>query len=128
MQLCQVRSACVSSRRPNPQRQAREARELWRQLSLARETRHPLHAGHAALELAAARYTARKAEQPDFRYVDYADLLDWWLDHLDDLPRDMLPQHVLVDEVQDLSPVQLDIIRGMLPPDGSGFFGIGDPD
>lgn len=112
----------------NPQLQAREARELWRQLSLARETRHTLHAGHAALELAAARYTARKAEQPDFRYVDYADLLDWWLDHLDDLPRDMLPQHVLVDEVQDLSPVQLDIIRGMLPPDGSGFFGIGDPD
>lgn len=112
----------------NPQLQAREARDLWRQLSLARETRHTLHTGHTALELAAARYSARKAERRDFRYVDYADLLDWWLDHLDDLPRHMLPQHVLVDEIQDLSPVQLDIVRGMLPPDGAGFFGIGDPD
>lgn len=112
----------------NPQLQTREARDLWRQLSLARETRYTLNTGHTALELAAARYAARKAEHRNFRYLDYADLLDWWLDHLDDLPRHMLPQHVLVDEVQDLSPVQLDIVRGMLPPDGAGFFGIGDPD
>ena len=112
----------------NPQLQTREARELWRQLSLARETRHTLHDSHPALEQAATRYAARKGERPNFRYVDYADLLDWWLDHMHDLPRELLPQHVLVDEVQDLSPVQLDIVRSMLPPDGSGFFGIGDPD
>lgn len=37
-------------------------------------------------------------------------------------------RHVLVDEVQDLSPVQLRLIRALLPEDGSGFFGIGDPD
>ena len=35
---------------------------------------------------------------------------------------------MLVDEVQDLSPVQLRLIRALLPEDGSGFFGIGDPD
>lgn len=37
-------------------------------------------------------------------------------------------RHVLVDEVQDLSPVQLRLIRALLPEDGKGFFGIGDPD
>ena len=37
-------------------------------------------------------------------------------------------RHVLVDEVQDLSPVQLRLIRALLPEDGNGFFGIGDPD
>lgn len=35
---------------------------------------------------------------------------------------------MLVDEVQDLSPVQLRLIRALLPEDGNGFFGIGDPD
>jgi superfamily I DNA/RNA helicase len=33
----------------------------------------------------------------------------------------------LVDEIQDLSPLQLRLVRALLPPDGTGFFGIGDP-
>jgi superfamily I DNA/RNA helicase len=36
--------------------------------------------------------------------------------------------HVLVDEIQDLSLLQLTLIRSLLPPSGEGFFGIGDPD
>ena len=37
-------------------------------------------------------------------------------------------RQVLVDELQDLSPKQLAIVRALLPEDGCGFFGIGDPD
>ena len=35
--------------------------------------------------------------------------------------------YVLVDEVQDLSLLQLKIIQKLLPQDGKGFFAIGDP-
>lgn len=42
--------------------------------------------------------------------------------------QDLPWRHVLVDEVQDLSPIQLRLIRALLPEDGKGFFGIGDPD
>lgn len=109
----------------NPQLEARQAGELWRQLALARECQRALD-GQPLAE-AAARYAAHKVDG-SAQYVDYADLLDWWLEHLDGLPQELLPQHVLVDEIQDLSPVQLEIVRKLLPADGRGFFGIGDPD
>lgn len=99
----------------------REARALWDELALARETGRPL-TGAAAQ--AAALYAERKRAKAPIRYVDYADLLDWWLEQ----PHAGRWRHVLVDEVQDLSPVQLALIRTLLPPDGQGFFGIGDPD
>jgi superfamily I DNA/RNA helicase len=34
---------------------------------------------------------------------------------------------VLVDEIQDLSPLQLGLVRSLLSASGDGFFGIGDP-
>lgn len=113
-------------RAANPQLAVRQASELWRQLALARECLRPLD--DPAVAQAAVLYARRKSERPGLLYVDYADLLDWWLEHLADLPSEQMPQHVLVDEVQDLSPVQLAIIRRLLPSDGRGFFGIGDPD
>lgn len=36
--------------------------------------------------------------------------------------------HVLVDEIQDLSPLQLALVKCLVPADGTGFFGIGDTD
>ncbi len=113
-------------RAANPQLAARQASELWRQLTLARECQRSLD--DPSVAQAAAQYARRKSERPGLLYVDYADLLDWWLEHVAAMPPDQLPQHVLVDEVQDLSPVQLAIIRRLLPGDGKGFFGIGDPD
>lgn len=113
-------------RAANPQLAARQASELWRQLTLARECQRPLD--DPVVAQAAALYAQRKSERPGLLYVDYADLLDWWLEHVAAMPSDQLPQHVLVDEVQDLSPVQLAILRRLLPSDGKGFFGIGDPD
>lgn len=113
-------------RAANPQLPTRQASELWRQFTLARECQRPLD--DPAVAQAAALYAQRKSERPGLLYVDYADLLDWWLEHVAAMPPDQLPQHVLVDEVQDLSPVQLAILRRLLPGDGKGFFGIGDPD
>ncbi|WP_300709351.1 UvrD-helicase domain-containing protein [uncultured Desulfovibrio sp.] len=75
---------------------------------------------------AARAYDAfKQSHQP--RLHDYADLLDSFLLAA---KRGELParQHVLVDEIQDLSPKQLAIVRALLPEDGCGFFGIGDPD
>ncbi|MDO5484417.1 MAG: UvrD-helicase domain-containing protein, partial [Desulfovibrionaceae bacterium] len=101
----------------------KQFRSLWEELQMARESRAALS---GQLEQAAARYAARKQHNPETPWLDYADLLD-------ELLR-MAPQlsgrwsHILVDEVQDLSPVQLAIVRALLPADGQGFFGIGDPD
>ena len=111
----------------NPGLEAREARNLWDRLALARESATLAHEpANSPLAQAAANYTARK--NAGQRYVDYADLLDWWLAHASTLPEHARPQHVLVDEVQDLSSVQLAIVRALLPASGNGFFGIGDPD
>lgn len=111
----------------NPRLEAREARNLWDRLALARESASlAQEPANSPLALAAANYTARK--NAGQRYVDYADLLDWWLTHASALAENVRPRHVLVDEVQDLSAVQLAIVRALLPADGSGFFGIGDPD
>jgi superfamily I DNA/RNA helicase len=73
---------------------------------------------------ARGRYDDAKAE---LGLADYADLLEFWLARLEEgAPRPW--RHVLVDEVQDLSPLQWALVRALLPLDGQGFFGIGDPD
>jgi uncharacterized protein (TIGR00375 family) len=127
-------------RAANPELTARAAREMWAACSLARETgatapaNTALGAPFAAAApplpdpaTALARYTERKkAAGPGF--VDYADLLEWWLAQARQLPESQKTVHLLVDEVQDLSPVQLELLRALLPADGQGFFGIGDPD
>lgn len=73
----------------------------------------------------ARRYAAAKAKR---NLADYTDLLEHWLTRLTegDAPRPWT--HVLVDEIQDLSPLQLALVRALLPESGVGFFGIGDPD
>lgn len=104
-----------------------QARQLWDELSLARETGALAQLPpESPVAQAAKRYAARKNAVQ--QYVDYADLLDWWLGQARQLPESIRPLHVLVDEVQDLSPVQLAIVQALLPADGQGFFGIGDPD
>ncbi|MUM77952.1 AAA family ATPase [Pseudodesulfovibrio sp. F-1] len=59
--------------------------------------------------------------------VDYTDLLEFMLEQVG-APTFRLPYtHVLVDEVQDLTPLQLAVIRGIAGPTGQGVFLIGDP-
>lgn len=107
----------------NPELTQTEGRRVWNHLELAREQRR-LSDLEFSLASAAERYAAHKTASADVAYVDYTDLLEWLLEA--DIP--LLPAHLLVDEVQDLTPLQLAIIRKLLPADGAGFFGIGDPD
>jgi superfamily I DNA/RNA helicase len=60
--------------------------------------------------------------------ADYTDLLTTWLDQLRAGTAGIPCSHVLVDEIQDLSVLQGEIIRYLTPKAGTGFFGIGDPD
>lgn len=104
------------------------AQELWTQLNIAREmctlSQEP---SDTPLSAAALRYAERK-HSGNRLLVDYTDLLEWWFNRIRTLSDEQRPLHVLVDEVQDLSFLQLNIVQSLLPEDGSGFFGIGDPD
>jgi len=59
--------------------------------------------------------------------VDYTDLLEFMLEQSGAPTFHMPYQHVLVDEVQDLTPLQLAVIRGLAGESGEGVFCIGDP-
>jgi uncharacterized protein (TIGR00375 family) len=62
--------------------------------------------------------------------VDYTDLLEFWLEQLrDETGGDEQESfaHVLVDEVQDLSPLQMALVTALAGDQGRGFFAIGDP-
>ncbi|MDD3312845.1 UvrD-helicase domain-containing protein [Pseudodesulfovibrio sp.] len=59
--------------------------------------------------------------------VDYTDLLEFMLEQ-SGAPTFRMPYlHVLVDEVQDLTALQLAVIRGLAGESGEGVFCIGDP-
>ncbi len=103
-----------------------ELRRSWERLSLARERMEP--AADAELADMAARYAVYKRER---NLADYTDLLEDWLELLRTKRASGLPlpwTEILVDEVQDLSPLQVAVVRALLPDSGQGFFGIGDPD
>ncbi len=106
----------------NKDKQAQYLREAWAVLSLARERlEEPISEHQILLD----RYTSHKNKR---QAVDYTDLLENWLKRIvagEDTPA---WQEVLVDEVQDLSLLQLTLLRALLPRNGHGFFGIGDPD
>ena len=130
---------------------AAERRRLWDAIQLERELGRSPEELPSDVAEAARRYIACKQQGEHLR-VDYADLPGWlllrraaphaaqaaeaaaaWLPpRLQESARmaasEIAPAHVLVDEAQDLSPLQLSLIRALLPPDGNGFFGIGDPD
>jgi uncharacterized protein (TIGR00375 family) len=105
----------------NPDLPAARVKEEWQHLSLAREGRDPSGSQGAR----AQAYFQHKAH---WNLVDYLDLLECWLEQLRDRTGPGPYTHVLVDEIQDLSPLQLTLIRHLLPETGEGFFGIGDPE
>lgn len=108
----------------NPELGSLALREAWNRLNLARESRK---ATTLDPDLAAIleRYSQLKIKK---HQVDFIDLLEQWLERLDKGEDSPPWTEVLVDEIQDLSPLQLDLVRALLPPSGNGFFGIGDPD
>lgn len=96
---------------------------LWDEIIIAAENCRPLT---DEAQKAFAKYEAAKKTGRDFEYLDYNDLLHWLFLNIDNFRGRF--QHLLVDEIQDFSTLQLEIVKRLLPENGVGFFGIGDPD
>ena len=106
----------------NPDEAAPVIRDAWQAVNLARERLElPLPEFHEMGQ----RYVAQKNA---WNLADYTDLLEFWLEQIAAGLFSSPWGHVLVDEVQDLSPLQLTLVRSLFPSSGEGFFGIGDPD
>lgn len=106
----------------NPEESAQTLREAWQAVNLARERMESPSPEYAEI---GRRYHAQKSA---WNLADYTDLLEFWLERINDGLYHSTWGHVLVDEVQDLSPLQLTLVRCLVPSSGEGFFGIGDPD
>ncbi len=106
----------------NPDEPAQRLREAWEAIGVCREKMRSCLLEHAPL---LARYTEQKSA---WNLADYTDLLEFWLDQMQNNIYVSPWRHVLVDEIQDLSPLQLTLVRALAPHGGAGFFGIGDPD
>uniref|UniRef100_I2Q414 UvrD/REP helicase n=1 Tax=Desulfovibrio sp. U5L TaxID=596152 RepID=I2Q414_9BACT len=116
----------------NPGLAGARLKSAWRALDLSRERLEPLEPQEAQAADApegpgrfAARYAKQKA---DWNLLDFTDLLEFWLEKL--TSGDSRPgwSHILVDEVQDLTPLQLALVAALAGPDRAALFAIGDPD
>ena len=107
----------------NPELDKKEAARLCSLMELGRETLDM----PAELAPLVERYRRWKKERG---LADYTDLPETWLAELNSRNYGAAKpwEHILVDEVQDLSPLQKALVEAITPADGSGFFGIGDPD
>ncbi|GAU08854.1 UvrD-helicase domain-containing protein [Desulfoplanes formicivorans] len=105
----------------NPDLSGQSLKRAWESMNRDRELGR---AGDSAYYL---NYTGQKSA---WNLVDYTDLLEFWLEQLrtetDAHDADRYA-HVLVDEVQDLSPLQMALISALVDKQGTGFFAIGDP-
>lgn len=109
----------------NEDNQSQDVKNAWEILNLAREK---LVDSSALPEQAYLpmfkKYTLYKQTR---NLADYADLLEHWIVLLQK-NRTTLWKAILVDEIQDLSSLQLALVKLLVPDSGEGFFGIGDPD
>ena len=72
-------------------------------------------------------YLGYARQKSAWNLADYTDLLTFWLEQIQEETRPGKYSHVLVDEVQDLSPLQLSLVTCLAREGGQGFFAIGDP-
>jgi uncharacterized protein (TIGR00375 family) len=104
----------------NPELSAARVKQIWSRLSRAREVR--------IIPEEVSEYAARFARQKqDWNLVDFTDLLEFWLEQVQTRELPQPYTHILVDEVQDLSLLQWQLLQALAPTDGSGFWAIGDP-
>ena len=96
-------------------------RAAWRAVNLSREMLTPCPEEWQPYLEAYIRHKA------SWNLVDYIELIEFWREQIDNGLFTPPWEHVLVDEIQDLTPLQLTVIKSLLPEDGQGFFGIGDP-
>ncbi len=105
----------------NPSLTDRELAEVWREYTLCRETLKPQDNG---LREFGDNYSLRKES---WNLVDYTDLLEFQAEQFNGEGFVSPYRHVLVDEIQDLSPLQIEVVKGLGGLEGEGFFAIGDP-
>lgn len=108
--------------RANPELTGHRMKAAWESICFARETLEPLSEGPARI---LSNYSNEKSH---YNLVDYTDLLEFWLADLKSDKYVRTFTHVLIDEVQDLSPLQLSIVHRLVGEEGEGLFAIGDPD
>jgi uncharacterized protein (TIGR00375 family) len=105
----------------NPDLSGQSFKQAWESMNRDREL------GRAGSSAHYLNYTDQKSA---WNLVDYTDLLEFWLEQLrseSGVNEEDTYAHVLVDEVQDLSPLQMALITALVDRQGSGFFAIGDP-
>ncbi|MDD4952694.1 MAG: UvrD-helicase domain-containing protein, partial [Desulfovibrionaceae bacterium] len=105
----------------NPKLPKSGLKAAWEALCLARQTMRPQDPDLAA---AAANYSGHKSS---WNLADYDDLLAFMLEQIASNGFAAPFSHVLVDEIQDLSALQLALVSSVARDDGKGFFAIGDP-
>ena len=109
----------------NAESSKQECKAAWEAISLCRERMEPCPLEYQPI------YDAYSRLKDSWNLADYTDLLEFWLESLRNNIFVRPWTHVLVDEIQDLSPLQLTVVRELVSQDqqkGQGFFGIGDPD
>lgn len=102
----------------NPELSGKALKAAWNALNLDREK------GFRIPNEAARRYEDQKTR---LGLTDYTDLLEFWMERVESGLYNRRFDHVLVDEVQDLSLLQLNLLTALVDETGTGFFAIGDP-
>ncbi|MDR1243447.1 MAG: UvrD-helicase domain-containing protein [Deltaproteobacteria bacterium] len=106
----------------NQEESRQRCRQAFAAINLSREKLEPVS---EEWRVFFENYTQYKTA---WNLADYTDLLDFWLTQAKSGLFSRQWSEILVDEVQDLSPLQLSLTQALLPAEGTGFFGIGDPD
>ncbi|MDR0339936.1 MAG: UvrD-helicase domain-containing protein, partial [Desulfovibrio sp.] len=101
----------------NPDASGQALREGWAAVNMARERLAPPPPEFADM---GERYAVQKNA---WNLADYTDLLEFWIEQTASGLFKSPWTHVLVDEIQDLSPLQLGLVRSLLSASGDGFFG-----
>ncbi|MBQ4133024.1 MAG: UvrD-helicase domain-containing protein [Desulfovibrionaceae bacterium] len=83
-------------------------KQAWQAVSLARERRQACPDEYYDM------FCAYSQHKGSWNLVDYTDLLEFWLEQIDNGLFIPPWQHVLVDEIQDLSALQLALIKSLL--------------
>ncbi|MFZ5812008.1 MAG: UvrD-helicase domain-containing protein [Thermodesulfobacteriota bacterium] len=109
----------------NPEFRGARLAAAWQDLSRSRETMTPLPLFPGSGEAQAAENYAR--QKAGWNLVDFTDLLEFWLEKIRIGSFANPFAHILVDEVQDLSPLQLAVITALAQGAKATVFAIGDP-
>ncbi len=126
--LLSEESAKRAFREANSDLPAAKLAAAWKRIARRREQMQPLDFDQSVFH----NYVKLKES---WNLADFTDLLDFWLEQIQSDIYVRPYTHVLVDEVQDLSALQLAVVKALLPPPpegqkdggGEGLFAIGDP-